>query len=300
MRLLVVFGALLVALPLLIAVDGAGHGSPEPRRCPPLAGREDHHPRSLQDRSGSAAGATLDFFFLRRSSSGSLRWPCGLCCCSSPPEWLHWRNRPAWAQPGRRALCPGNDCGGHCTCRVLHLDAAPALPGLPRLRGGADWRHSALKRSISLSRGTKGRIFLLYLLGTVLNYLLTMAFTIPAIIVIALVPGASNPKYAQTAGMVMMLIIYGAAFAIQALTKPVYGIALMLFYYDQRIRQEGFDIELLMQRAGLVTPPPPPPPAETWPPSILPRAQAAAAVMPKSAMLQQPAEPIQTKSEESL
>jgi hypothetical protein len=26
----------------------------------------------------------------------------------------------------------------------------------------------------------------------------------------------------------------------------------MLFYYDQRIRKEGFDIEWMMQRAGLV------------------------------------------------
>ncbi len=184
---------------------------------------------------------------------------------------------------------------GYCIWMLLRLSLA--FPACVVEQIGAT---SALKRSISLSRGTKGRIFLLYLLGTVLNYLLTMAFTIPAIIVIALVPGASNPKYAQTAGTVMMLVIYGASFAIQALTKPVYGIALMLFYYDQRIRQEGFDIELLMQRAGLVAPPPPPPPAERWPPSILPRAQAAAAVMPKPAMLQQPAEPIQTKSEESL
>jgi hypothetical protein len=34
----------------------------------------------------------------------------------------------------------------------------------------------------------------------------------------------------------------------------VYGIALMLFYYDQRIRQEAFDIEWMMLKAGLVVP----------------------------------------------
>jgi hypothetical protein len=159
---------------------------------------------------------------------------------------------------------------------------------------------AALKRSVSLSRGTKGRIFLLYLLGTVLNYLLTLAFTSPAFIVIVLMTGAGNPKYAQTAGTVLIIIVYGAAFAVQALTKPVYGIALMLFYYDQRIRQEGFDIELLMQRAGLVAPPPPPPRAEMWPASTLLRAEAASAVMPESEAVQQISEPIQMKSEESL
>jgi hypothetical protein len=159
---------------------------------------------------------------------------------------------------------------------------------------------AALRRSISLSRGTKGRVFLLYLLGTALNYLLTLAFTIPAFIAIALLPGAGNPKYAQTAGTVMIIVVYGAAFAIQALTKPVYGIALMLFYYDQRIRQEGFDIELLMQQAGLVAPPPSQPPAQTWPQSILHRTQAAEIGLPESAVLQQPAEPTHAKSEESL
>ena len=184
---------------------------------------------------------------------------------------------------------------GYCIWMLLRLSLA--FPACVVERIGAT---PALKRSISLSHGTKGRIFLLYLLGTVLNYLLTLAFTIPAFIVIALAPGASNPKYTQTAGMVLMIVVYGAAFAIQALTKPVYGIALMLFYYDQRIRQEGFDIELLMQQAGLVAPPPPPPPAETWPPSILPRAKPAAAVLSESAVFQQPMEPAQTISEESL
>jgi hypothetical protein len=35
--------------------------------------------------------------------------------------------------------------------------------------------------------------------------------------------------------------------------RPVYGIALVLFYYDQRIRKEGYDIEWMMEQAGLTT-----------------------------------------------
>ena len=34
-----------------------------------------------------------------------------------------------------------NNCGADRTYRILHLDAAPTLAGLPHLRGGADWRH---------------------------------------------------------------------------------------------------------------------------------------------------------------
>ncbi len=182
-------------------------------------------------------------------------------------------------------------------CIWMLLRISLAFPACVVERIGAT---AALKRSYSLSKGTRGRIFLLYLLVTALNYLLSLVVTVPVIIVIALLPGANNPQNAQTAGMVMLFTIYGSAFAIQALTKPVYGIALMLFYYDQRIRQEGFDIELLMQRAGLVAPAPPQPEAASWPPSILPRAQAAGIELPQSAELQQSTKPIQEKSEEFL
>jgi hypothetical protein len=113
---------------------------------------------------------------------------------------------------------------------------------------------NALKRSASLTHGTKGRIFLLYLLGLALNWILSIAITLPLSIAVFLIPASSNPQHAQTAATVMLLAVYGAAFAVQALTRPVYGIALMLFYYDQRIRQEGFDIEWMMLRAGLLVP----------------------------------------------
>jgi hypothetical protein len=112
----------------------------------------------------------------------------------------------------------------------------------------------SLKRSALLTMGTRGRIFLLYLLGGILNYLLSLVITLPVFITLAFLPGARNPQNEQFAGMLIMFVAYAAAFAVQAFTKPVYGIALVLFYYDQRIRIEGFDIEWMMQRAGLVVP----------------------------------------------
>jgi hypothetical protein len=45
-------------------------------------------------------------------------------------------------------------------------------------------------------------------------------------------------------------------FISKVLLAPIYMIAAVLFYYDQRIRKEGFDIEWMMQRAGLTPPQP--------------------------------------------
>jgi hypothetical protein len=105
--------------------------------------------------------------------------------------------------------------------------------------------------------------------------LLSLGITIPLAIIAALIPAFSSTQHAQAANVVMIFIIYGASFAVQALTRPIYGIALTLFYYDQRIRQEGFDIEWLMHRAGLVAPPLHVPVTQSWLAAIPPTAPAA-------------------------
>jgi hypothetical protein len=146
------------------------------------------------------------------------------------------------------------------------------------------WR--AVKRSFPLSQGSKGRILLLYLLVGALGWILSMAVMLPLTIALFLIPGVNNPQHAQTAGVAMLLIVYGSSFAVQALIEPIYGIALVLFYYDQRIRKEGYDIELLMQQAGMVpaaNPVPPAPEAAPWLAAV-PHVVPAAAVEPPQAI----------------
>ncbi len=118
---------------------------------------------------------------------------------------------------------------------------------------------TAIRRGNRLSEGTRGRMCLLYLLGLALSGILSLAMTIPITLVAALIPTSNNPERVQAASMILVALLYAASFATQALIRPVYGIALMLFYYDQRIRHEGFDIEWMMQRAGLITVPANPP-----------------------------------------
>jgi hypothetical protein len=114
---------------------------------------------------------------------------------------------------------------------------------------------ASLKRSFFLCKGTRGRIFLLGLLVAVLGSLLSMGLALLLIILVSLIPGIGSPQHVQALGVATILIMYGSGFAVQALLRPVYGIALVLFYYDQRIRLEGYDIEWMMQQAGLAPPP---------------------------------------------
>ncbi|MGA2809240.1 MAG: hypothetical protein ABSE87_14010 [Terracidiphilus sp.] len=127
---------------------------------------------------------------------------------------------------------------------------------------------AALRRGYRLSKGTRGRLFVLWLLGAALSRLLTLALAIPLMIVVELIPGANTPQHQDLAGAVILFILVASFFAVQALTRPVYAIALLLFYYDQRIRQEAFDIEWLMQRAGMEAEAKPEAEAAPWPSPI--------------------------------
>jgi hypothetical protein len=42
---------------------------------------------------------------------------------------------------------------------------------------------------------------------------------------------------------------------VTSITLPLYSIGLTLYYFDQRIRMEGFDVEWLLQKASPEPPP---------------------------------------------
>jgi hypothetical protein len=110
----------------------------------------------------------------------------------------------------------------------------------------------SLQRSKKLSKGTRGRIFLMFLLIWVVAMALSTGGYIVMLIVMAaaalLGKGGAGGIIAIVAGEIINLLVN---FALQVLITPVYMAALVLFYYDQRIRMEGYDIEWMMERAGL-------------------------------------------------
>jgi len=110
----------------------------------------------------------------------------------------------------------------------------------------------SLVRSWKLSQGTRGRIFVTYLLVIALAFAVSMVLAIPMLILIAMFPSMGNgAAFSSPAFVVAEIVRVIVNFSTQVLLAPVFMIAAVLFYYDQRIRKEGYDIEWMMQRAGL-------------------------------------------------
>ncbi len=115
----------------------------------------------------------------------------------------------------------------------------------------------SLKRAWKLSQGTRGRIFVMYLLVMALSIALSMVAAIPFLIIIAITTSVGNgAAYSSTAVVIAEIVRVIVDFLLQMLLAPISAIALVLFYYDQRVRKEGFDIEWMMQQAGLSQPAP--------------------------------------------
>jgi hypothetical protein len=123
----------------------------------------------------------------------------------------------------------------------------------------------AIRRSIELSKGSRGRIFVLGLLISVIQLGL-VAVTQVFFIVAAFKQHGQLPVWAQITQQIV-------GFFTNSFIGPMYATGLTLFYYDQRMRKEGFDIEWMMEAAGMTKPEHTagalpalaPPGAEPWP-----------------------------------
>jgi hypothetical protein len=109
----------------------------------------------------------------------------------------------------------------------------------------------SVKRAASLSKGASGRIFVMFLLVWALSIALSMVGYIPTAIIVGIAAAAGGSRYAAIAVAAGEIVNILLNFAMQTLIMPVYVTALVLFYYDQRVRTEGYDIEWMMEQAGL-------------------------------------------------
>lgn len=103
----------------------------------------------------------------------------------------------------------------------------------------------AVNRSAELTKGNRGRVFVIYLLFAVLIYAIYMVWMLPVFVVIGISarshPTAAVPLWTQ-------LAIPIGSFLSQCLAGPLMTIGLSLLYYDQRVRKEGFDLQHMMDQ----------------------------------------------------
>ncbi|MGH9604781.1 MAG: hypothetical protein ACRD3N_03675 [Terracidiphilus sp.] len=134
----------------------------------------------------------------------------------------------------------------------------------------------AIKRGIALSQGARGRIFVLGLLIFAIKFVVVM--TSQAFIVVA----AFRHRGQVGAGLQAISAVIG--FFTNTFLGPIYATGITLFYYDQRIRKEGYDIEWMMAAAGLTPPAPAAAPSDP----------------PQAGELPQPSEPTRPEFGENL
>jgi uncharacterized membrane protein len=102
---------------------------------------------------------------------------------------------------------------------------------------------AAIRRSIQLTKGSRGRIFMLALLALIIQLGLTgitQGFFVFAGI-----------KHHGVLPVWMSVMQQFLAFLTNTFVGPIYATGFTLFYYDQRVRKEGYDIERMMQTAGM-------------------------------------------------
>ncbi|HEX4321257.1 MAG TPA: hypothetical protein VHZ52_10160 [Acidobacteriaceae bacterium] len=130
----------------------------------------------------------------------------------------------------------------------------------------------SMQRSASLSKGTRGRIFVMYLMVVILTVIAYYAITLPIDLVLkfTLYKSMAGIALLTKPPLVLQIVNLFVSCLERTFVLPIYAIALVLFYNDQRTRKEGYDIEILMDQAGWAHMPPPVPPAS--PAYVLPPA----------------------------
>jgi hypothetical protein len=99
----------------------------------------------------------------------------------------------------------------------------------------------AISRSAFLTKGYLGQIFLIGLLMTLITSVVATVFEGPFLIAIAIL-AAKGSRLALWLGYPMAI----AAGVSRAVSSPLLSIALVLAYYNARVRKEGFDLQVMI------------------------------------------------------
>lgn len=145
-----------------------------------------------------------------------------------------------WNAPSVRLLLSGSVGAKLALDALAKIGLSTSAPAWSIERLSA---RAALRRSLQIAAGGWPNILAAWGLTSVLTWGLTVALAFAAVFILRLIPGF------PMLGEVWMNFMR----AVSGLVDPLFPMALTLIYYDQRVRQEGYDIELLMAAAGMET-----------------------------------------------
>jgi hypothetical protein len=94
----------------------------------------------------------------------------------------------------------------------------------------------ALKRSVALTKGSRSRVLTIYTLFIIMIWVIS---AVTALIALALAAVIRSAVFSAIA-------IQAANFVAGALTGPLVTIGMSLLYFDERVRKEAFDLQLMM------------------------------------------------------
>ena len=163
------------------------------------------------------------------------------------PKLTHFESVLVFVVPGLTGIALFLSCGA-CLSLALPIAALESLKGLKSLR-----------RSWTLSKGTRTRVLFTWLVVYTSLWVLTwgLEFLLGQLMFFV----GSMLHMAETTRYFYRPAVFILATTIYVLLGPIYPIAITLFYYDQRIRREGYDIERMMESAGMTAHLAPTPPA---------------------------------------
>ena len=101
----------------------------------------------------------------------------------------------------------------------------------------------AMSRSSELTLGNRGRVFVIWVLFVVLSIGFSLLLQWPIQIAAGGARGVGALQHAATGWQIASLV---ATFISQCLVGPLATIAFSLVYYDERVRKEAFDLQLMM------------------------------------------------------
>ena len=130
----------------------------------------------------------------------------------------------------------------YALCRYALAVPACTLEQLPA--------KNSMVRSKFLTYDAKWSVLGIILLTAVMSFVVSYALQLPALLL-----GGSFIVTAKThLSMAATVWIYIADFLGGCITGPITTVALVLVYYNQRVRKEAFDIQLMMEAVGQQAP----------------------------------------------